>query len=158
MSVNLRPARETDRTLIQNLFNLYQNDLSAYCDGFEYLDENGYFDVTASKDVLPYGDGVYPYIITENGKNVGFVLYTKAPFAPDGVDNCLEELYLIRPARKRGIAHEVISSIFKDNPGSWCLSVYPKNAPALHFWKSVIPEIISEAPGENGMTYIIFRI
>ena len=32
MDVRIRPAEARDRTLLMNLFNLYQNELGAYCD------------------------------------------------------------------------------------------------------------------------------
>ena len=34
--MTLRPITENDRQLIENLFNLYRNDLSPYCGDFEF--------------------------------------------------------------------------------------------------------------------------
>jgi len=158
MSVTIRPAGEGDRLLIKNLFNLYQNDLSVYCDDFSYPDENGYFDPDAAEGVLPFGGGVFPYIILEDGHIAGFIMCTDASYALPGCAWRLEEIYLVRPARGRGIAREAFRLITADRPGRWCLSVYRRNEPAKGFWLKTLGNIISEAPGENDMTDIVFEI
>ena len=79
--MTLRPAREQDRLLLENLFNLYRNDLSAYCGDFCALDENGYYDRGIADELLPFGDGVEPYIILENGRPAGLILVTDSRYA-----------------------------------------------------------------------------
>jgi len=140
MMISIRPARESDRTLIKNIFNLYQNELCVYSGDFDALDENGYFAPDTVNEILPFGDGVFPYIIEENARPVGFVMATDASYAPDGFDHCLEEIFLIRNRRKKGIADIAMREIFKNRPGRWTLEVYTENAPALSFWKRFLLE------------------
>ncbi len=140
MNVSLRPARESDRTLIKNIFNLYQNELCVYSDDFDCLDENGYFAPDTVSEILPFGNGVFPYIIEEDGRPVGFVMATDASYAPDGFDYCLEEIFLIRNRRKKGIADIAMREIFRNRPGRWTLEVYTKNAPAMSFWKRFLAD------------------
>ena len=159
MNVELRPVSEADRSLIENLFNLYQNDLSAYCSDFDYLDADGYFDRSACRDVLPFGDGVYGYIITENGKNAGFILMTDGTYALEKCDYSFQELYLVRPARGRGLALAAAHSLLKR--GRWCLSVYTDNLPARRFWDRLIAlcgKNKRTRPGQNGMTDYFFEV
>ena len=161
MSIALRPAESGDQNLIRSLFNLYQNDLSEYCGDFTSLDENGYFDPNASKDVLPFGNGVYPYIIAEDGRNLGLVIVTDSSCAPAAADWYVAELYLIRAARGRGIAGSVMRTVFEQRKGIWSLLVYQKNAPARAFWDRIIAECgekLSETPTEDGMNLILFHI
>ena len=157
--VTLRPAAESDRLLIKNIFNLYQNDLSAYTSHFTVLDSEGYFCADASDDVLPFGDGIYPYIIEENAAPVGFILVTDGRNALEGCDFCFQELYLVRPARGRGIAKAAAEALLR--PGRWCLSAYAANLPARKFWEKLIAAHsggFQTSPGEDGMVDYWFTI
>ena len=159
--MTLRPVTERDRGLIENLFNLYRNDLNAYCGEFEYLDADGFFDHGIADELLPFGEGVETYIICENGKNLGLVTVTDESYALEGCQWCFQELYLIRAARGKGLAHEAIRQILEQKPGRWCLSVYKNNRPAKRFWNSVIEEngtLLITMPGEEGMTDIVFEV
>ncbi len=140
MMISIRPAGEKDRTLIKNIFNLYQNELSVYSNDFECLDENGYFAPDTVNEILPFGDGVFPYIIEEAARPVGFVMATDANYAPEGFDYCLEELFLIRNKRGCGISDAAMKAVFQNRPGKWTLEVYTKNAPALSFWNRFLFE------------------
>ena len=134
MNISIRPAELRDKTLIKNIFNLYQNELSIYSDDFGYLDENGYFAPETADEILPFGDGVFPYIVLESGRPVGFVMATDASYAPDGCDYCLEELFLIRKMRGKGAAGQAVNLVMQDRSGRWALEVYEQNAAALSFW------------------------
>lgn len=158
MNVCLRPTREEDRLLIKNLFNLYQGDLSVYCDDFSWPDENGYFDPEATDGILPYGDGVFPYIILYDGHIAGFIMCTDASYALPGCAWRLEEIFIVRYARGKGIAEEAVRQLTCGRPGRWCLSVYNRNEPARRFWKKTIGRIVSETPGSDDMIDIVFDI
>lgn len=157
--MTLRPAREQDRLLLENLFNLYRNDLSAYCGDFCALDENGYYDRGIADELLPFGDGVEPYIILENGRPAGLILVTDSRYALDKCDWRFQELYLIRPARGRGLARMAAEKLLAEKPGRWCLSVYKTNHPARRFWDGLIADkgrLVYTVPGEDGMLDIVF--
>ena len=158
--MTLRPATERDRSLIENLFNLYRNDLNQYCGGFEYLDAEGWFDRGIADELLPFGDGVETYLICEGERNLGLVTVTDASYALEGCQWCFQELYLIRPARGRGLARAACETLLKQKPGRWCLSVYKKNLPARKFWDALIEHngtLLCSMPGEEGMTDIVFE-
>ena len=140
MNITVRPAEEHDRQLVKNIFNLYQNELCIYSDDFDALDENGFFAPDTVSEILPFGDGVFPYIIEENARPVGFVMATDASYAPEGFDYCLEEIFLIRNRRKKGIASAAMKEITKSRPGKWTLEVYKENTPAVSFWMRFLKE------------------
>ena len=158
--MTLRPVSERDRALLENLFNLYRNDIGAYCGDFEYLDGDGFFEKGIADELLPFGDGVETYIIGENGRNMGLVTVTDASYALAGCQWRFQELYLIRAARGRGLARAACAELLRRKPGRWCLSVYKKNLPARTFWEGLIRECgkpICSMPGEEGMTDMIFE-
>ena len=158
--MKLRPATARDGELLENLFNLYRNDLSFCAKEFRFLDDRGYFDRGISGQLLPFGDGVETYIIEEGGHPVGLIVVTGEDYALPGCAWRFQELYLIRPARGRGLALDAASELLYAYPGRWCLSVYTDNLPAYSFWKKLVSargRLLSEAPGEDGMTDIIFE-
>ncbi len=152
MMISIRPAEEKDRLLVKNIFNLYQNELCVYSDDFDALDEFGYFAPDTVNEILPFGDGVYPYIIEEDARPVGFVMATDSAYAPDGYDYSLEEIFLIRNRRGKGIADIAVKEITGTRPGRWTLEVYTQNVPALSFWKRFLrdnAENVSDKTEEN---------
>ena len=157
--MTLRPVSEKDRQLIENLFNLYRNDLSAYCGDFESLDAEGWFERGIADELLPFGDGVETYIVCEGGKNLGLVTVTDASYALEGCAWRFQELYLVHAARGRGIARAACEELLRARPGRWCLSVYKTNLPARRFWDALIRDrgrLICTMPGEEGMTDLVF--
>ncbi len=158
--MTLRPITENDRQLIENLFNLYRNDLNQYCGDFEFLDAEGFFEKGIADELLPFGDGVETWILCDGEKNLGLITVTDARYALEGCAWRFQELYLIRSARGRGLAHGAVRQLLQSRPGRWCLSVYKQNLPARKFWDSVIREngtLICTMPGEDGMTDMIFE-
>lgn len=140
MNISIRPAEMRDKNLIKNIFNIYQNELSVYSDDFVYLDEDGYFAPDTADEILPFGNGVFPYIIEDNRHPVGFVMATDNTYAPDGFDYSLEEIFLIRNMRNKGAADIAVREVMKTRPGKWSLEVYRENAQALAFWRRFLRE------------------
>lgn len=159
MPIMLREARRDDRELIKNIFNIYQNELSAYTDEFSRLDERGYFAPDASDDVLPFGGGVFPYIIYDEKGVIGFIMATSAPYAPNDADWCFQELFIVTPMRATGCALEAAKQVMQNRRGRWALDVYSKNIRALSFWRKLVKSIgatASEADIGGGMTRLYF--
>lgn len=158
MNAVIRPAEERDRLLIKNLFNLYQNEFSAYTDEFGFPDENGYFAPDTVNEILPFGDGVFPYIVLMDGRNAGFLLVTDRRYA-DGCDWRFEEIYLVNAARGKGAAKAAALFAMKNRPGRWRMSVYRENARALKFWRSVAcasgADVCEEESRFTGMTDLV---
>ena len=158
--MSIRQATARDGELLENLFNLYRNDLSFCAKEFRYLDDKGYFDRGISAQLLPFGDGVETYIIEDDGHPAGLIVVTGEAYALPGCAYRFQELYLIKPARGRGLARGAAEELLSARPGRWCLSVYTDNLPAYAFWKKLVSargRLVSEAPGEDGMTDIIFE-
>lgn len=157
MMISIREARESDRTLVKNIFNLYQNELSVYSDDFDCLDENGYFAPDTVNEILPFGNGVFPYIILDNFRPVGFIMATDASYAPDGAAYCLEELFIIRNRRGTGAADTAVRLLFKDRPGKWALEVYKENKRALSFWRRFLKENAADVSETEALPFLRLR-
>ena len=155
MPVSIRPAEYRDRALIKNIFNMYQNELSIYTDDFHSLDDNGYFDESTVDDILPFGGGVYPYIITEDEKNIGFVMVTEGEYPPEGCDYCLQELFVIACKRGSGAAGQAVRLAMQGRYGRWGLNVYKKNVRARAFWEKLIAESGKNIKVQDGEEHML---
>ncbi len=145
MPVMLREACDDDRELIKNIFNIYQNELSAYSDEFSRLDSRGYFDSAASDGVLPFGSGVFPYIIYDEKGVIGFIMATGAPYAPKDADWCFQEFFIVTSMRSTGCALDSAKRVMQNRFGRWALDVYARNARAVAFWRRLIKSVGSSA-------------
>ena len=160
MSV-LRPATKEDKLLIENLYNLYRNDLSDFCDEFRFLDDDGFYSKGISEELLPFGDGVETYIITDYGCPAGLIVVTDERYAFEGCARKIEDLYVIRPARGKGLAVKAAREVTRACPGRWCLSIYKRNRPAKRFWDRFISEegtLVCAVPDEDDTVCMMFDI
>lgn len=73
---------------------------------------------------------------------IGFAFVGEAPFPhmTPGVRFRLCELFVQRGERRSGAARAAVRAIVARSPGSFELSVLHENAPALRFWRAVLPE------------------
>ncbi|MBQ3080449.1 MAG: hypothetical protein IJC48_10720 [Clostridia bacterium] len=159
MPVGIRPACQADETLIKNIFNMYQNELGVYSNDFMSLDANGYFDESTVCDILPFGDGVYPYIVTMDGAVIGFIMVTEGAYAPEGCRYCFQELFIIASRRGSGAAYDAARLAMKGRIGRWGLNVYEKNLRARAFWTKLTGlcgENLKSRPGEENMIEMSF--
>ena len=160
MDTKLRPADRRDKLLYKNLFNLYQSEFFAYYrDRFRYVDENGYFDADTVNEIFPPDNAILPFVITEDGKNIGLLLITKPPYASR--DYCVEEFYIVPGARGMGAAQRAVRAFWNAHPGVYTLEVFAENRRAYAFWKKLIAEDgqpLSEVPEKDGMTELTFII
>jgi len=140
MPVSIRPCEERDRLLIKNIFNIYQNELSVYADDFFALNENGYFDESTVNEILPFGGGVYPYIVYDETGVVGFVMVTEGEYPPEGCAYCFQEVFIVSARRGSGAAREAVYLAMQGRIGRWGLNVFEKNLRARAFWEKLIAE------------------
>lgn len=134
--IELVKAYKKDKVLFRNLFNLYQYDISIYSDEFDYINEEGYFDKTSS-DVFFNNPQIYPYLIIQNNKIMGFVVVSSPPFVKSGFDYCIQEMFILKKHQGRKIAEQAVDEVFKVHPGSYALVAFKDNFKAVHFWTKI---------------------
>ncbi|AJS58856.1 acetyltransferase [Paenibacillus sp. IHBB 10380] len=159
--------------IINNLYPLYLHDLSEIWgwlpnkygvyeeDGTQTLNEqNKVFDIWWEKPSI-----LFPYLIKVNEIPAGFALVATPPYTPHGSDYYLNEFFLLRPFRGKGIAENAAKEVFNNHMGSWELQTNPTeaNVRAQNFWKKTIKgyagDTYKEECGEttNDGLKLIFR-
>jgi predicted acetyltransferase len=134
MTVDVREATISDRTVIERMMQLYQHDFSEF-DGNDLG-----------------GDGLYGYdglglywsepactahLVTVAGKWAGFVL-TSDDVCLARSDRAIDEFFVVRKYRRRGVGKQVAIALFDRTPGRWEVRIHARNAPADEFWRNVV--------------------
>jgi predicted acetyltransferase len=74
----------------------------------------------------------------------------------------VQEFFVLRAFRRKGIGDRAASEIFNHFPGRWQLQVLEKNLPAQAFWRRVVLEYTGDqfeersARNEHGY-FLVFR-
>jgi predicted acetyltransferase len=140
MSIEVSPALITDKSIIQQMMELFRHDLSEFED--LDLDENGYFGYRYL-DYYWIESDRYPFIVKVDGKLAGFGLVNQHTYLPTS-QYSVAEFFILRKYRRRGIGRQVAGNIFDRFAGRWEISILPTNVIALRFWREVIKSYRSE--------------
>jgi predicted acetyltransferase len=130
MKIDIIPANLDDKTILQNLMELYLHDFSEFdsatvnphgCFSYQYLD---HFWTEENR---------HPFLVRVDGHLAGFVLVQKtADFTR------ISEFFIMRKYRRQGVGREVAYRIFDRFPGKWAVEVIAENTPAQPFWRKVV--------------------
>lgn len=138
---HLEPAKHYLRES-RRLFNEYIEELSQYNPWLgEQKDENGnylekvyekYFTTVEKK----------PYVIFVEDKAVGFTVMS-VPDADEQEDGCIsyiEEMFVEKQYRGKGIATDIVKRFLKQQEGMCGFSVLKKNEAAVSIWEKLLKE------------------
>ena len=145
MPVSIRDAQRSvsDRNWIQNNYTAYLEDLSL-------LSMNtGLFPA-----VGPYGerepelmarwfadDSSHPLILLQNEHPAGFALVSRPPRNQrQTVDFRMAEFFVLPAARRLGIGRDAAQLIFSRFSGTWEITEFLYNKPAVTFWRAVVAQ------------------
>ena len=117
----LRPAKEADRELLRNMFNLMHAELAPFTRELHSVDERGYFEPAAADAYLAGEDCARAHVILEEGRTAGIVAMTAAPYAKPGCDYCLQEVYVLAPHARAGRSECGVSGIAERVSGAMVL-------------------------------------
>lgn len=140
MNVKLKVCTtETEMKILQSMQQMYLHDLSEYADDL-ILDDNGRFD---NDDIEQYfkHDGLKPILIKQEESIVGFVLLNERIYTPPNVDYFINDIFVYRGMRKKGIALEAIKQLFEKYSGKYALDQLKKNQKAIGFWRDVFAKL-----------------
>lgn len=123
------------------VYPFYLHDLSSFPGCGYRLSAAGAWE----PDLLPYWleqPCCHPWVLTRGDVAIGFAFVGEAPFPSmtPGVRFRLCELFVLRGERRSGVGQAAVRAIVARSPGSFELSVLHENAPALRFWRAVLPE------------------
>jgi len=134
MTIEIRPARVTERLIVRNLMELYQHDFSEL-DGTD-LDEHGQYGYD-DLDCFWINSGWSAYIIKVDDRWVGFVLTNDEVQTP-GNTRAIVEFFVVRKYRGRGVGREAAQLIMSRQPAKWEIRVIESNTAAQQFWGSLM--------------------
>jgi predicted acetyltransferase len=136
MHVSLIPAAEDERSVLENLVQLYAYDWSELS-GFD-VGEDGRFEDMA---LAPYwlDDWRHPFLLRVDGKLAGFALIhgRSRLTGASGVFD-MAEFFVMRRYRRQGVGLAAASAAFGRFKGPWEVRQREENAAATAFWRRAI--------------------
>jgi len=136
MNLELEKAAVADHSILERLLQLELYEI-----GME-PGANGLIDWGESLEKFFTDPSCIPLFMNMDGRLVGFVLLKldRNPTGPDGKTpmraNMIEEFYVMRPYRRKGIGTLAVDLIIKRFPGRWIATTWP-NAQRVAFWRHV---------------------
>jgi len=135
LAVNLVPVAQEKQNKLENLMTLYLHDLSQYAQDLK-VNEDGRFEYDGL-ELFFKREGLHPYFINLQTETVGFILLNSGKFVPADIDYCVNELFLLKGYRGKGIAAAAINELTKTYPGKYLVAQLANNKPAIDFWRSL---------------------
>jgi len=124
-----------DKNGFNILFQLYLYDLSKF-NNIE-IEENGLYPASWIDRDWDLPEFI-PLRIEQNHNTCGFILLTKKPFSKPGTECCIQEFFILRKFRNKGIGLASIEQLFDNYSGSYSMLVLKHNVPAKLFWEKVL--------------------
>ena len=136
MKINIIKASLQEKSIIQNMMQLYQYDFSE----FEEMDLNDH-GMYNYKYLDHYWteDNRTPFIIHVDEKLAGFVLVNKHSYSGEDA-YCIAEFFVMRKYRRKNIGKEVAYDVFDKFGPSWEIGVTKNNMAAQKFWRKIVDE------------------
>ncbi len=162
MKIELVKAEDSDKRIIENLWQYYIYDMSEYMGWGASLD--GLYPTEAHQlDDYWEKDNHFPYIIKCDGELAGFSLLRRYPFEDELYD--MGQFFVLRKFKGSGVGREAFNLSISKFPGKWLTRVLDNNSGALKFWTNVIGErtnndyiITPEMYGEIKMNFIRYTV
>lgn len=153
MKIEVVLTDKDEAYIIKNLYPLYLYDLSGhyglvpghtpnrhgiYEEGDEYRTLQDQYDVQNSWWDKP--NCLYPFLVRADGIPAGFALIATPPHCSKGIDYFVNEFFLLRPFRGKGIAEKAAVDVFDRFRGAWELFTNPSeaNGRGQSFWRKTL--------------------
>ncbi|WP_438349952.1 GNAT family N-acetyltransferase [Paenibacillus sp. FA6] len=148
MQVTITLTDQNTKFIINNLYPLYLHDLSEIWgwkpnkygvfeddETLTLFEQNTVFDVWWTKPSI-----LFPYLIKVDEVPAGFALVGTPPYTPHGSDFYINEFFILRSFRGRGVAETAAVKVFDNHQGTWELQTNPRetNKRAQTFWRRII--------------------
>ncbi len=136
ISIELIPALPEQRDIFENLWQLYTHDFTEYID--EQVDEHGLYPFDFDFHRYWERDGFFPYLARVHRQIAGFSLVSSRIRHRSGPGRHVDEFFVLRRYRGRGIGRSLAFQTFDTYQGYWEVSEVGTNLPAQAFWRKVI--------------------
>lgn len=152
-------TRDAD-TILRNLFEHYLHDMAVW---FEFdTKESGAYEFPTG-EIWEQG---YQVNLLYNGRlPVGFALIGSGEeFVRQAGVNDIDEFFVLRRYRRRGVGRAFATTLFDRMPGDWLVRVFQRNRDGIPFWRSTIDLYTGSSFSETTHTvngypwsYFLFR-
>ena len=132
-SFEIRSARAEEQLPVYRMLELYQHELSDVWD----QDLNGHGEYGYALDEYWFSHESNAFVMLVDSRYAGVALVNRRPKAP-GADHWLEQFFVIKKYRQRGIGAAAAGALFDAFPGTWQVGQMPRNHAAQAFWRKVI--------------------
>ena len=146
MPVSIRDARntESDRNWIQKNYGEYLEDLSQLSMNTGMFPVRGEYGEREQELMARWfaDDSSHPLILLKSDRPVGFALVSR-PLRNqrDSIDYRMAEFFVTPSQRRLGAGRDAARLIFSRFAGTWEITEFLYNKPALAFWRSVVTDI-----------------
>lgn len=131
-NIEIAEAEFKDKEKLKNLFQFYLHDLSEYSDALNVNSQCKFDD--SDVDVFFDETNLIPMTIKIKEAIIGFIFLNHSMGT---VDYVINDIFILRKYRNRGLGKIVIDKLFKLYPGKYGLLELIRNKPAITFWHSV---------------------
>ena len=141
MNTEVIEAIISDKTVIRNMMELYNYDMSEFEESD--LDEHGLYGYNYLDNYWTEKDR-HPFIIKVDGKLAGFILVNK--YSGDNIksiDYSIAEFFVLKKYRRSGVGRISAVDVFSRFHGLWEVKELSKNRNSHVFWRKVIGEYTS---------------
>lgn len=173
MNIEIILTNKENAYIINNIYPLYLHDLSEHYGNLPnkhgvYEESNDYRTLLQQNEVFNIWwerpNCLYPFLILVEEIPAGFIFVATPPYTSQGTDYFVNEFFIIRPFRGKGIGSYAAANVFDKFKGKWELYTNPSenNIIGQSFWRKTVSNYTKNTYEEvNGQTYdgykLIFR-
>jgi predicted acetyltransferase len=151
--VSIRDAQnsQADRLWIQRQYPEYLSDLS------DLSMNTGMFPAYREREAELMArwfadDSSHPLVILKDDRPVGFALVSRPPRNQrEQIDFCMAEFFVAASARRLGVGRDAARLIFNRFSGTWQVTEFLYNKPAVAFWRATVADYTSNQFNETRM-------
>ena len=143
--VSIRDALHSsqDRSWIQKIYAEYLDELSSLNMNTGIFPVAGEFGEREPELLARWfaDDSSHPLVILKNDRPAGFALVSRPPRNQrSAVDYRMAEFFIAQKERRLGVGKDAAVLIFNRFAGSWEISEFQYNKPAIAFWRRVVSD------------------
>jgi predicted acetyltransferase/N-acetylglutamate synthase-like GNAT family acetyltransferase len=136
-NIQVLPAKAGDLPVVENLSRLYIYDLSEL-GGWRCPDSGLFGGCDEFFEDWRVGNN-RPFVMRAAGQLAGFA-GVKALSDARGIEHDMQEFFILRKFRRRGVGQHVALRLFEQFRGRWRVRQIACNTPAIAFWRRIIAD------------------
>lgn len=136
LNVELVAVKETEKSVLRQLMELYAYDFSEY-DNAD-VNEHGFYGYTYF-DHYWTDASRHPFFIKVDNQLAGFILLNEYCYVvQEPGTKSIAEFFVMRKYRRQGVGKAAAIQIFDCFPGKWEVIQHGANEPSKRFWEGII--------------------